>query len=80
MRGGPDLAAHEREPSYAQSVRRHCEAERQEILQERLHYHRSMIEAHARTLERIIEGHRAEVEKLEGRLRMTVNDDERKSA
>ncbi len=37
--GSLDAASLERDPIYAGSVRRHCEAERREILQDHLRYH-----------------------------------------
>ncbi len=78
--GSLDAASLERDQIYAGSVRRHCEAERREILQDHLRYHEKMVDVHTRNLERIIERHRERAEECERMLRILETNDERNSS
>ncbi len=58
----------EREESYAQSVRRHREKERRELLWQRLRFHERQIASHTATFMEILERHKAGRERCEAML------------
>ncbi len=68
----------ELEPSYAESVRRHREAERREHLWQRLRFHERMLENHTRMFQAILDKHKAGRERCESLL--GLKETERKMA
>ncbi len=71
-----NAAENAREMMWKESVRRHHDRLRQERLWERLDYHRSQLEAHTATFERLIRRHKSGLRLVERELGIITDEGE----